>query len=886
MKTVDQIREGFLRFFEGKGHVRLPSDNLVPQNDPTLLFTGAGMNQFKAQFGGVGITHRRVTTCQKCLRTGDIERVGQTPRHHTFFEMLGIFSFGDYFKREAIPWVWEFLTQEVRLPKDRLWITVYKKDPNKDSKEDDTEARDIWSHIVPRERIVGLGEADNFWPASAPSQGPNGPCGPCTEIHFDRCEGARVYGCKKEGRECKPGCSCDRYMEVCNIVFTQFNRQEGGALVPLPQKNIDFGMGLERLAAVVQGCESNFEIDSLKELVHAVATVVGTDQSHEKLPKLRRIADHMRSVVLCIAEGVTPGPNAQGYVVRRLLRRALLDAHEMGASQALLFKLVEVVVNVMRGGYPELSNETDRIRSAVRSEEDSFLRTLKSGSALFNRYRQELEQAGIKVLDGAKAFDLYSTYGFPIELTRDLLAESGMSVDERGYEQAAEKARKISSADTGMESAVFVESPAHKARKLGTTDTRFTGYGSLNEKATVKALFNAKGESMQRLGAGDQGLLVTDLTPFYAEGGGQLGDSGKALWQEGQARIADSQKEAGIFIHVVTVEKGELRTGQAVELSVDESARRATEAHHSATHLLHWALKEVLGPKVGQAGSQVGPETLRFDFSHSSALSADELRRIEDLVNAEIWKSAVTDCREMDLDAAKQSGAVAMFGEKYTGKVRVLSIGPSKELCGGTHVRGTGEIGFLRILSQEAVGSGVRRITAVARGAALNLTRHHERILQESSAILKAPPGELARRVEALQEDFSKARKQLLALQSQLSASSSKDLESKARTCGPLKVLGEQLSEGADLMAVNDSLKGKVDVLFLAAPDKGKVQFLTSCSDAAQKAGFKADVLLKAVSAPLGGRGGGRPQLARGSGDSPSGFAKALESFSALVVTP
>lgn len=862
MLTTDDIREKFLAYFESQGCKRLPADKLVPENDKTLLFTGSGMNQFKAQFNGIGIEFPRVTTSQTCIRTGDIENVGRTARHHTFFEMLGYFSFGDFFKEEAIPWIWNFYVNEMKIPVGKLSVSVY---------EEDDEAYGIWKKIIPENKIFRLGEDDNFWPAGAPTKGPNGVCGPCSELFYDMGD----IGDCEDSKKCQPGCDCGRFLEIGNIVFTQFDRKEGGQLDPLPQKNIDFGGGLERLAAVVQGVSSNFEIDILADLANCIQKGLGVDSDlkGDSLRRLRRIVDHLRTVVFCIAEGVKPSPNNQGYVIRRLLRRAILDVHELGVNEPVLYGFVTDVADVMKGGYPDLPGEVQRIAMVVKDEEKSFFRTLKTGKQKLLNHVLKLNEKNKKTLSGDVAFDLYSTYGFPYELTEEILELEGLSVDREGFLAAQQEDRTRDKPKS--KSDVFIESPALTAKKY-VSDTLFKGYEQLTGTTHAKILFDTEAK-VDSLRQGDKGLLVVEETPFYAESGGQLGDQGQGCSSSSQFEVVDTYKEAGIFLHRIKLTEGELCTGDEVDLKVDEAKRKATMANHSATHLLQWALKKILGDNVSQAGSQVGAETLRFDFSYSSPLSEKEIDQVESLVNDEIWNAVSASSEEMSIDEARATGAIAMFGEKYGDKVRVVTLGSSVELCGGTHVLNTGFIGAFKIISQESVGSGVRRITALTRDNALRWQKKKLKLLSSTAKNLKITADNLPKRVMELADENQKLKKEIQAFKQSQSAAQGQDLKNKSEEISDLTVLMEELDESLDPMSVADGLKGEIDVIFLASTGKNKVNLLISCSKKAQKNGLTSGDLLKSVVRHVDGKGGGKPALARGSGKKPSGVAAAFD---------
>jgi len=693
MKT-DEIRRRFLEFFERRGHVIVPSDSLVPQNDPTLLFTGAGMNQFKEMFLGKGkLEFRRAASCQKCLRTADIEKVGKTSGHLTFFEMLGNFSFGDYFKREAIEWAWEFVTEELKLPPDKLAATVYK---------DDDESYQIWRDVIgiPADRIYRFGEEENFWPANAPSQGPNGVCGPCSEIHFDR--GSSV-GCGRA--ECNPGCDCDRYVEVWNLVFTQFDRRDGGVLEPLPQKNIDTGMGLERTAALMQGKILALENDVFMPLIEEAARAIGAEyrSDSESGARFRRIADHARAVTFCIADGVMPGNEGRGYVVRRLLRRAVADGWQLGCRNSFIHRLVPVVAQTMGAAYPEVAERAANIERVIQAEEERFLETIQNGWREMQERIEALKKSGAKVMSGKEAFYLADTLGFPLEFTEMLLAQEGLEVDRKGFEEEMARQRERSRATSQISQAIFDLGPLGEI-KGEVPPTEFLGYEQLECKGKVLALL--KDEKPVQSADGGEVAVILDRTPFYGEAGGQVGDTGAIKAPTGELRVRDCKRADGYILHIAEIASGRISVGEEVTASVDAERRRAIMRNHTATHLLHYALREVLGKHVEQSGSLVEPERLRFDFTHFAQVKPEEIERITEIVNRRILEDAPVNATEMTLTEAKQRGAIALFGEKYGEIVRVVEIGDfSKELCGGTHCRRTGEIGLFRIISEQSVAS-------------------------------------------------------------------------------------------------------------------------------------------------------------------------------------
>ncbi len=866
-----EVRERFLRFFEERDHKRLPSDSLVPANDPTLLFTGAGMNQFKDMFLGRGtLPWTRVTTAQKCLRVPDLEKVGATPRHHTFFEMLGNFSFGDYFKQECIAWEWEFFTKELGIPAEQLVVTIYT---------DDDEAFAIWREQIglPPERIFRFGEKENFWPAEAPSKGPNGPCGPCSEIYFDKFPDRPMPS--HEGLHELPE---DRFTEVGNCVFTQFERQDGGVLAPLPQKNIDVGLGLERITAVLAAASNNFETDLFRPYLDAIGARAGKrygDDAHDDV-RMRRIADHVRAVTFCIADGALPSNEGRGYVVRKILRRAARDGYDLGIEGAFLHELVDVVGEVMGDAYPEVREHAGQCRSLIKGEEESFRSVYAQGMQRLRAFLQKhaaddtphARGSDARTIEGSGefAFELHDTYGFPVDITRQVLLDEGVALDEDGFEAAMAAQRERARAASATSEAVFAESVAAKLRQAGIATSRFVGYDVLNTPATVHALIGDDHKILRTAGTGSRVLVVVDVTPFYAQGGGQVGDHGTIAFAGGRAEVRDTLSLDGFWLHDVVVAEGELRPGLKVEMVVAELARRATERNHTATHLLHAALKNVLGAHVSQAGSEVSPERLRFDYTHGERLSDEQVRAIEDEVNSVVLRAVPVVPRVRPLVEARAAGYVAMFGEKYGDEVRTLTVADySKELCGGTHVGNSGNIGTFRIVSDSAISTGTRRIEAVTGFGALELARREHADLAALSHELKAPIGEVGEKVHGLLGETRRLRKELEkatavdldALLKKLEAAvvTRGDARTAVLRTGPL-----QMKELQDLLT---RAKQKLE------PFAGVV--LSRCDDgvlvgaAVSKAltgRLRAGELVKELTGMLGGGGGGRPELAQGKG--------------------
>ncbi|VVE12740.1 alanyl-tRNA synthetase [Pandoraea morbifera] len=863
MKVAD-IREKFLNFFESKGHTIVRSSSLVPSNDPTLLFTNSGMVQFKDVFLGLETRpYKRATTAQRSVRAGgkhnDLENVGYTARHHTFFEMLGNFSFGDYFKREAIQYAWELLTEVYKLPKDKLWVTVYK---------EDDEAYDIWAKEVgvPTERIIRIGDnkgaryaSDNFW-----QMADTGPCGPCSEIFYDH--GADVWG----GPPGSPEEDGDRYIEIWNLVFMQFNRDEQGNMTPLPKPCVDTGMGLERIAAVLQHVHSNYEIDLFQHLIKAAGRETGvTDLSANSL---KVIADHIRACSFLIVDGVIPGNEGRGYVLRRIIRRAIRHGYKLGCTKPFFYKLVPDLVAEMGVAYPELAQAQQRVTDVLKQEEERFGETIENGMEILEGALADLAKRGVTTLDGELAFKLHDTYGFPLDLTADVCRERSITVDEAGFDAAMARQREQARAAGKFKMATALEYTGDK--------TRFQGYDTLAlEGARVTALY-VDGTSVDRLAAGRQGIVVLDTTPFYAESGGQVGDQGVITTGSARFGVSDTQKiQADVFGHYGTLESGELKVGDAVTAQVDAVRRARTVRNHSATHLMHKALREVLGSHVQQKGSLVDADKTRFDFAHNAAMTADEIRRVEDIVNAEVLANAPTQAALMSFDDAVKGGAMALFGEKYGDEVRVLDIGSSRELCGGTHVNRTGDIGLFKIVMEGGVAAGIRRVEAITGDNSVRFVQKLDDQVNEAAAALKTQPAELSPRIAQVQEQVKSLEKELAALKSKLASSQGDELVGKAVDVNGLKVLAAQL-EGADVKTLRetmDKLKDKLGsaAVVLAAVDGGKVSLIAGVTaDFTSK--VKAGELVNFVAQQVGGKGGGRPDMAQAGGTDPSQLPQAL----------
>ncbi|EOC0032669.1 alanine--tRNA ligase [Cronobacter sakazakii] len=869
-KSTAEIRQAFLDFFHSKGHQVVASSSLVPNNDPTLLFTNAGMNQFKDVFLGLDKrNYSRATTAQRCVRAGgkhnDLENVGYTARHHTFFEMLGNFSFGDYFKHDAIQYAWELLTgaQWFNLPKDRLWVTVY---------ETDDEAYEIWEKEVgiPRERIIRIGDnkgapyaSDNFW-----QMGDTGPCGPCTEIFYDH--GDHIWG----GPPGSPEEDGDRYIEIWNIVFMQFNRQADGTMEPLPKPSVDTGMGLERIAAVLQHVNSNYEIDLFQKLIKAVANVTGaTDLSNKSL---RVIADHIRSCAFLIADGVIPSNENRGYVLRRIIRRAIRHGNMLGAKDTFFYKLVGPLVDVMGAAGEELKRQQAQVEQVLKTEEEQFARTLERGLALLD---EELSKLTGDTLDGETAFRLYDTYGFPVDLTADVCRERNIKVDEAGFEAAMEEQRR-----RARESSGFGADYNAMIRVDGASE--FKGYDHTELTAKVTALF-VDGKSVEQVTAGQQAVVVLDETPFYAESGGQVGDKGELKGNGFTFTVNDTQKYGQAIGHIGELASGVLKVGEGVKAEVDHARRDRIRLNHSATHLMHAALRQVLGTHVAQKGSLVNDKGLRFDFSHFEAMKPEEIRKVEDLVNAQIRRNLPIEINVMDLEAAKAKGAMALFGEKYEDRVRVLSMGDfSTELCGGIHASRTGDIGLFRIVSESGTAAGVRRIEAVTGEGALSLVHAQNDRLNELSHLLKSDSQTLNDKVRAMVERTRQLEKELQQLKEQQAAQESANLSSKAVDINGVKLLVSELAgvEPKMLRTMVDDLKNQLgsSVIVLATVAEGKVSLIAGVSkDVTDR--VKAGELVGMIAQQVGGKGGGRPDMAQAGGTDAAALPAALGSVESWV---
>ena len=869
-KSTAEIRQAFLDFFHSKGHQVVASSSLVPHNDPTLLFTNAGMNQFKDVFLGLDKrNYSRATTSQRCVRAGgkhnDLENVGYTARHHTFFEMLGNFSFGDYFKHDAIQFAWELLTSEkwFALPKERLWVTVY---------ESDDEAYEIWEKEVgiPRERIIRIGDnkgapyaSDNFW-----QMGDTGPCGPCTEIFYDH--GDHIWG----GPPGSPEEDGDRYIEIWNIVFMQFNRQADGTMEPLPKPSVDTGMGLERIAAVLQHVNSNYDSDLFRTLIQAVAKVTGaTDLSNKSL---RVIADHIRSCAFLIADGVMPSNENRGYVLRRIIRRAVRHGNMLGAKETFFYKLVGPLIDVMGSAGEDLKRQQAQVEQVLKTEEEQFARTLERGLALLD---EELAKLSGDTLDGETAFRLYDTYGFPVDLTADVCRERNIKVDEAGFEAAMEEQRRRAREASGF-------GADYNAMIRVDSASEFKGYDHLELNGKVTALF-VDGKAVDAINAGQEAVVVLDQTPFYAESGGQVGDKGELKGANFSFAVEDTQKYGQAIGHIGKLATGSLKVGDAVQADVDEARRARIRLNHSATHLMHAALRQVLGTHVSQKGSLVNDKVLRFDFSHNEAMKPEEIRAVEDLVNAQIRRNLPIETNIMDLEAAKAKGAMALFGEKYDERVRVLSMGDfSTELCGGTHASRTGDIGLFRIISESGTAAGVRRIEAVTGEGAIATVHADSDRLSEVAHLLKGDSNNLADKVRSVLERTRQLEKELQQLKEQAAAQESANLSSKAIDVNGVKLLVSELSgvEPKMLRTMVDDLKNQLGstIIVLATVAEGKVSLIAGVSkDVTDR--VKAGELIGMVAQQVGGKGGGRPDMAQAGGTDAAALPAALASVKGWV---
>ncbi|WP_221252582.1 alanine--tRNA ligase [Desulfuromonas versatilis] len=874
--TGKEIRSRFLKFFEDRGHTIVASSSLIPHNDPTLLFTNAGMNQFKDCFlGKEKRAYVRAATSQKCVRAGgkhnDLENVGRTARHHTFFEMLGNFSFGDYFKKEAIAYAWEFLTVDLGLDKSRLYVTVFT---------DDDEAADIWHEQegVPRERIYRFGEKDNFW-----SMGDTGPCGPCSEIFWDN--GPEV-GCGSP--DCAVGCDCDRYMEIWNNVFMQFDRSADGKLTPLPKPAVDTGMGLERITTVLQGVKSNYDTDLLRGIIAFIEELSGKryGAQADNDVSMRVIADHSRATAFLIADGVLPSNEGRGYVLRRIMRRAARHAKMLGFNEPALYRSARYVMESMSGAYPELIERMDYVAKVVRNEEERFILTLDNGLRILNDEVAKLKKAGQKVIPGEVVFRLYDTFGFPVDLTADIVEGEGFTLDEAGFEACMEAQRQKAREHWKGSGEEAVSGIYRQLREQGVA-SEFSGYGKLTDYAPIKAILK-DGAPVEEARQGDKVEIVTSVTPFYGESGGQVGDRGEISTGAAKVRVKDTRRPLpDLIVHIGEVVSGTLKNGEAADLSIDGASRQATALNHTATHILQAVLVEVLGDHVKQAGSLVTPERLRFDFIHFSALSAEEIARIEREVNRRIRENQQVETEEMETEKAISAGATALFGEKYGEAVRVVRVGDfSMELCGGTHVHAAGDIGLFKILQETGIAAGVRRIEAVTGARALELVQHQEEAVGRIAALIKSDRNLIETRLQKMLERQRELERELESLQSRLNANAAGDLLSGVKDVAGVKVLAARI-EGGDakgLRELADQLRDKLGsgLVVLGCAEQGRANLLVGLTkDLAGR--LHAGQIIKPLAEMVGGKGGGRPDLAQAGGSRPEQLSQALDSVAELV---
>jgi alanyl-tRNA synthetase len=873
--SASEIRETFLRFFHARDHRRVPSGSLVPESDPTLLFTNAGMVPFKRLFLGEETRdYKRATTSQKCMRVSgkhnDLENVGRTPRHHTFFEMLGNFSFGDYFKRDAIEFAWELVTREFGIDPERLVATVFR---------EDDEAFELWREGIglPESRVIRLDEAENFW-----AMGDTGPCGPCSEIHVD-------FGVNPacDSRVCDPSCVCGRWLEIWNLVFMQFDRDGAGEMKPLPAPSIDTGAGLERLAAVIQGVSTNYDTDLFRPILERAQQVARVERGNdpEKDVSLNVVADHARALTFLIGDGVLPSNEGRGYVLRRILRRASRHGVLLGVEEPFLYQVADAVVDEMSGAYPELSDRRAFITERIKREESRFLETLSKGLKLLEDEVASLRAAGGDTLPGDTVFRLYDTFGFPTDLTEDILRGQGLALDQQGFDIAMESQRaRARAAWKGSGDERVDEIYGRLASDL---KTEFLGYDSLEATSRVRALL-VDGALCESASAGAEVEVVVDETPFYSESGGQVGDRGEIVTPDGRVEISDTQRPVGeMVVHKGRVSEGRIRVETPAELAVDSEARAATVRNHSGTHLLHAALREVLGPQTMQKGSLVGPDRLRFDFTHDAPLTSEEAERIEDLVNQWIEANAPARLRIMAYPEAIEAGAIAIFEEKYGDEVRVVSFGDfSTELCGGTHARATGDIGLLKILSENGVAAGVRRIEALTGAGALSHMRVQERTLQHLAGLLRAPLSELGERVERLIDERRTLEREVEKLRAAQHGAASQDLSATAHEVAGVRVIASRVEgvDGKALRSMIDDLRGKIGsgIVLLAAEGEGRVSLALGVTKDLT-GHYKAGDLVREISQIVGGKGGGRPDFAQAGGNDPSQLDAAFERLDALV---
>lgn len=863
---LNELREMFLAFFESKGHLRLPSFSLVPQNDPSILLINAGMTPLKPYFTGIEVPPcKRVTTCQKCIRTPDIENVGKTSRHGTFFEMLGNFSFGDYFKKEAIPWAWEFFTKVLEIPEDRLYVSIY---------ENDDETYEIWNKDVglSSDKIFRMGKEDNFWEHGT------GPCGPCSEIYYDR---GPDKGCGSP--DCTVGCECDRYIEVWNNVFTQFNKQKDGTYIELDSKNIDTGMGLERLACVMQDVDNIFEVNAIRAILECVCKIANVEygKDYKKDVSIRVITDHVRSVTMMVSDGILPSNEGRGYVLRRLLRRAARHGRLLGINRMFLAEIVNTVIDCFGQAYPNLVEKQEYIKKVINIEEERFYATIDQGMIILDDYINQVKKDNSNILTGKMVFKLHDTYGFPMDLTKEIASENNISIDDEGF-QVEMKNQK----DMAREAHRSKEGSAWEKDLFANTDktnvTAFVGYNNTTSESKVQYIIlnNELTDSAQQ---DDCATLILDITPFYAESGGQTGDSGIIFNSDFSMEVSDCQKTAdGKYLHIGRITSGSVRISDTVNASIDIEKRNETARNHTTTHLLHKALKNVLGDHVNQSGSYVTPERLRFDFTHFSAMTHDQLEAVENEVNTNILKNLIVNTEEMTVDEAKKSGAMALFDEKYGNKVRVVSAGDySKELCGGTHLKYTGEAGLVKILSENGISAGIRRIEALTGFNAINYYKGQENLLKHASETAKTSSEDLAKKIEHLFEEIKSSKKELEDINTKIVNSSLDNFIESARIVKGMKIITAKIDE-LDMNALrntSDTMKNKIGsgVVILASVKEDKVNLIVAATKDAVSAGIHSGKIIKEAAAACGGGGGGRPDMAQAGGKNQEGIEKALE---------
>ena len=871
---LNEIRERYLKFFESKDHLRLPSFSLVPHNDPSILLINAGMTPLKPYFTGLEVPpHNRVTTCQKCIRTPDIENVGKTARHGTFFEMLGNFSFGDYFKKEAIPWAWEFFTEVMEIPADRLYVSVY---------EEDDEAYDIWNkdmELAP-DRIVRMGKEDNFWEHGT------GPCGPCSEIYYDR---GADKGCGRP--DCKVGCDCDRYIEIWNLVFTQFNKEEDGSYSKLKKKNIDTGMGLERLATVMQGVNNLFEVDTIRNILEYVCRKAGVEyesgaketssSSGSTDVSIRVITDHIRSTTMMVSDGILPSNEGRGYVLRRLLRRAARHGRLIGIEGSFLYDVAQVVIRESKEAYPELAEKADYICKVIKIEEERFAITIDQGLTILNDFIAEVKAGGGKVLPGNMAFKLHDTFGFPLDLTREIAEEAGLKIDEDGFraEMGEQKKKAREALKSKVSSAWGQDMTAGLDKSL---KTEFTGYECFENKTNILYIIS-DGAQVENAQQGDEVTVILDKTPFYAESGGQVADTGVISTKTGTVKVNDCRKTAeGLYLHIGTVDVGIIEKGTAATASIDVERRMATARNHTTTHLLQKALRNVLGDHVTQAGSYVDSERLRFDFHHFSAMTKEELKLAELEVNKKILEDLTVNIREMPVDEAKKEGAMALFGEKYGSIVRVVKTGEySTELCGGTHLKHTAQAGLIKILSESGVAAGVRRIEALTGQNAISYFNDKENQLNDVAGALKAAPQDTLRKAEAISADLKAALKEIEQLKDKLVSGSFDDVLDKAADINGIRAVAARFDQ-LDMDALRntcETLRSKLGsgVVVLASAFGGKVSFVAMATKDAVEHGAHCGNIIREAAKAAGGGGGGRPDMAQAGGKDVGKIDEALK---------